>query len=92
MTVCLRTLGLIHDGTDRFHAKAQSTPSPQRKAGTSALRFFAAWRLCVNCLDLLTITKVEREEFQKLTNDEDRQKFVEQFRERRNPHAGAPLC
>jgi len=56
------------------------------------LRFFAAWRLCVNCLDLLTITKVEREEFQKLTNDEDRQKFVEQFRERRNPHAGAPLC
>jgi GWxTD domain-containing protein len=46
----------------------------------------------VNRPDLLTITKVEREEFQKLTNGEDRQKFVEKFWERRNPHPGAPLC
>jgi bla regulator protein blaR1 len=37
------------------------------------------------------ITPEERAAFEKLTTDDERQKFVEQFWERRNPHPGSPV-
>jgi len=49
-----RSCELMHRGTNRFHAKAQSTQRPQSEERSSTLRFFVPLRLCVSCFDFFT--------------------------------------
>ena len=61
--------------------------SPFAAARTTLPERFGRW---LNQEVVYIITDEERAAFQKLTTDEERNKFIEQFWERRNPNPGSP--
>lgn len=65
----------------------QSSAAAQRQKDRSETTSYDKWP---NQEVVYIITDQERAAFKKLTTDEEREKFIEQFWERRNPNPGSP--
>jgi GWxTD domain-containing protein len=66
--------------------RPDSAPAEQQK-GRTAISPYDKW---LNEDVVYIISAKERAAFEKLTTNEERDKFIEQFWERRNPHPGSP--
>jgi GWxTD domain-containing protein len=65
----------------------QSSAAAQRPKDRAEVSSYEKW---LNQDVVYIITDKERAAFQKLTTDEERNRFIEQFWERRNPNPGSP--
>jgi GWxTD domain-containing protein len=65
----------------------QNPAATQRQKGRAETSSYDKW---LSEEVVYIIADQERAAFQKLTTDEERNKFIEQFWERRNPHPGSP--
>jgi GWxTD domain-containing protein len=81
------TTAVVAFGAWPSNSPLQRFVAPQRPSSHEETSPYRRW---LNEEVAYIISAEERAAFQKLTSDEEREKFIAQFWERRNPHPGSP--